>query len=53
MPQSLWISLLGAVVGALLALTGAGGFVIVPALQRRTNLDLASIQATSLNGYRP
>ncbi|MBT9487091.1 MAG: sulfite exporter TauE/SafE family protein [Rubrivivax sp.] len=39
----------GAVAGLLSGLLGVGGgFVIVPALLRRTNLDLHSIQATSL-----
>lgn len=39
----------GAVAGLLSGLLGVGGgFVIVPALLRRTNLDLRSIQATSL-----
>jgi uncharacterized membrane protein YfcA len=39
----------GAVAGVLSGLLGVGGgFVIVPALERRSNLDLRSIQATSL-----
>ncbi len=39
----------GGVSGLMSGLLGiGGGFVIVPALERRTNLDFASIQATSL-----
>jgi uncharacterized membrane protein YfcA len=46
---ALVLSSVGAVSGLLSGLLGiGGGFVIVPALERRTNLDIASIQATSL-----
>jgi len=39
----------GALAGVLSGLLGiGGGFVIVPALDRHSNLDLRSIQATSL-----
>jgi uncharacterized protein len=40
---------IGGVTGLLSGLLGVGGgFVIVPALERRSNLDVAAIQATSL-----
>jgi uncharacterized membrane protein YfcA len=46
----LWVMLrVGAMAGVLSGLLGiGGGFVIVPALDRHSNLDLRSIQATSL-----
>lgn len=43
------LSIIGAVAGLLSGLLGVGGgFIVVPALERRSNLDLPSIQATSL-----
>ncbi len=49
-PRCAWVlGRVGALAGALSGLLGiGGGFVIVPALDRHTNLDLRSIQVTSL-----
>jgi uncharacterized membrane protein YfcA len=49
-PRCAWVlGRVGALAGVLSGLLGiGGGFVIVPALDRHTNLDLRSIQVTSL-----
>lgn len=49
-PRCAWVlGRVGLLAGALSGLLGiGGGFVIVPALDRHTNLDLRSIQVTSL-----
>lgn len=49
-PRCAWVlGRVGALAGALSGLLGiGGGFVIVPALDRHSNLDLRSIQVTSL-----
>jgi uncharacterized protein len=49
-PRCAWLlGRVGALAGALSGLLGiGGGFVIVPALDRHTNLDLRSVQVTSL-----
>jgi uncharacterized membrane protein YfcA len=49
-PRCAWVlGRVGALAGTLSGLLGiGGGFVIVPALDRHTNLDLRSIQVTSL-----
>lgn len=50
-PACFWVlGRVGALTGLLSGLLGVGGgFVIVPALDRHSNLDLPSIQATSLS----
>jgi uncharacterized membrane protein YfcA len=49
-PRCAWVlGRVGALAGGLSGLLGiGGGFVIVPALDRHTNLDLRSVQVTSL-----